>query len=99
MSQFSNQLRIAIEAGGLSQLGLSERSGISQAQISRYLAGDPPHRPPPEALESLIEALPKSRSNLVIAYLEDELTPKLRSRYEISERSAERSSGRVKEEP
>lgn len=100
MSLFSNALKQAIQEAGLSQLAVAENSLASQAQLSRYLSGEPPQRPPRDVFESLVEALPKFRTPLVIAYLEDELPPKYRDQYQIEERRrGSGSSTRVKEEP
>ncbi|MEN3369991.1 MAG: hypothetical protein V7609_2134 [Verrucomicrobiota bacterium] len=96
MSLFSNALRLAIQESGLSQVAVSEKSGSSQAQLSRYLSGEPPQRPPRDVFENLVDVFPQSRVHLVAAYLEDELPPKFRDQFEIAVRRG--GSSRVREE-
>jgi transcriptional regulator with XRE-family HTH domain len=88
MSQFSNQLQASMEACDFTQTQISEKTGVSQGQLSRYMSGE--HRPPTDAFEKLCRPFPDSHGTaLLTAYLADDIpqslsklvsvTPKIRS--------------------
>lgn len=94
MSHFSNQLQASIEERGFSQIEITERIGVSQGQMSRYVNGE--NRPEPDVFAKLCEIFPKDeRGKLIVAYLVDVIPPKDRSLIALELKKTE---ARVKED-
>lgn len=73
MTNLARQLAALIDKpSGMTQTFLSEASGISQGQISRYISGE--DSPEKENLEKICKALCESdRADVVLAYLQDQI--------------------------
>lgn len=77
MSNFSEQLKIAIDAAGLTQAELSNLTGFPQSSISRYLKAE--FAPSVEFLGKVLDVLPDNlHYELILARLTDELPSKYR---------------------
>ena len=86
MSQFSNQFKASVEASGLTQFAISEKTGISQGALSRYAGGD--NRPPRDQIETLLPVFPeKERVALLMAYLADDVPASFASLVTIAPRT------------
>jgi transcriptional regulator with XRE-family HTH domain len=95
VSQFSNQLQGAIEQQGFTQVDVCDKTGVSQGQLSRYVAGK--DRPSPEALDQLAKAFDeKNRTRLLVAYLEDDIPPGMRALATVKSKTSE---SKTSEEP
>lgn len=70
MSYFGNALRGILEGSHMTQSSLCEQAGISNGQISRYLAGE--NEPSSEMLDKICAIFPEEeRISLVMARLKD----------------------------
>lgn len=87
MSNFSEQLKLALHAAELTQAELSSLTDFTQSSISRYLKGE--ITPPMEAFGTLLDALPVTlHYDLIVARLTDELPLKYRETITILSQGA-----------
>jgi transcriptional regulator with XRE-family HTH domain len=82
-----------MEATGLTQTAVREKTDISQGSLSRYANGD--YVPPLDQLEKLLEVFPLEHQRAIaLAFVEDNVPAKFRGEIAIS-----LATGRAKEDP
>lgn len=72
VSFFSEQLRIALDTTGLSQVQFAAQTGLRQSTLSRYLSGD--NKPEVDPFGTILDNLPNTlHYDLILARIADEM--------------------------